>query len=101
MTLIQLHRRLCHINWQDDCERDSVNTKFIQLPVIRKIPACKVNVKLPTCVINLAPRHEDVCGNVSIVPPFLISALEESVSFLAPAALLQGKEPPLTHRIGG
>jgi hypothetical protein len=33
----------------------------------------QVNKKLPQCLTNYAPRHEDVWGSGSISPPYLIS----------------------------
>jgi hypothetical protein len=41
----------------------------------------KAKVKLSVCLINYAPRHEDLWGRVGIAPRFLNSALTESSSF--------------------
>jgi hypothetical protein len=35
----------------------------------------KKKAKLSLCLINSAPRHEDICGSGGIAPPFLVSAL--------------------------
>jgi hypothetical protein len=36
----------------------------------------KVKIKLSLCLINQAPRHENICGIGGIAPSFLTSALD-------------------------
>jgi hypothetical protein len=57
------------------------------------------------CLINEAPRHEDIWGSVGIAPPFLISALDGGQwSDSHPGLLIpHGKNPlnQLDRRLGG
>jgi hypothetical protein len=55
-------------------------------------------VKLSLCLINLAQRHDDVCGSEGIAPPFFTSAIDggEWPSFtLRPS--YPGNRAPGTH----
>jgi hypothetical protein len=62
-------------------------------------------VKLSLCLINQAPRHENVWGNGGIAPPFPTSALDggEWPSFTPRPLYPRGKSPryPLDRRLGG
>jgi hypothetical protein len=76
--------------------------------VLCRIPQVSVRcmyvtmVKLSLCLINYAPRHEEVWESGGIVPPFLTTALDWSYQLHATAALpLQLKAPPHGTHIGG
>jgi hypothetical protein len=60
------------------------------LPLAFRLKYCKVKVSL--CLINYAPRHEEVWGSEGIDPAFLTSALDGSGQLYA-ATLRQWKQP--------
>jgi hypothetical protein len=62
----------------------------------------KVKVKLPLCLLNKAPHHEEISGSGGIAPPFLTSALGVSEwSGSHPNRFTPGKGAPGTRWIGG
>jgi hypothetical protein len=59
----------------------------------------KVDAGLSLCLINYAPRHEDVWRTGGKAPPLLASALDEGERSASRFGhITSGKDP---HRIGG
>jgi hypothetical protein len=62
----------------------------------------KVVVKFSLCLINEAPRHEDVWGSGGIRPPFLTTALDKDEWVVSrPCRFISEETVPFTHFIRG
>jgi hypothetical protein len=64
----------------------------------------KEEAKLSLCLINQAPRHDDVPGSGGIAPSFLTSALDgDEWAASRPGRFIRGENPrhPLYRRLGG
>jgi hypothetical protein len=59
-------------------------------------------VKLSLCLINVAPRHEDIWRNGGIAPQFLVSALDAGeCSAARPCHFTPGERARGTYCVGG